>query len=83
MSSSMEREVRRRSMYCMSETSPPKPTTLDPEKVRRRLTSLNRASEPYDAVWKGLEGPYSADLRVPTKVVCSNDNTVFEFECDH
>lgn len=34
----------------MSETSPPKPTTLVPAKVRRRLTSVKRAREPYDAV---------------------------------
>ena len=37
-------------MYCMSETSPPKPMMEVSAKVRRRLTSVNRAREPYDAV---------------------------------
>ena len=37
-------------MYCMSETSPPKPIMEVSAKVRRRLMSVNRAREPYDAV---------------------------------
>jgi hypothetical protein len=39
----------------MSETSPPKPTTLFSAKVRRRLTSGKRAREPYDAVRGGKD----------------------------
>ena len=34
----------------MSDTSPPKPTTEVPANVRRRLTSVKRAREPYEAV---------------------------------
>jgi hypothetical protein len=34
----------------MSETSPPKPTTTSSLNFRRRLTSVKRASDPYDAV---------------------------------
>lgn len=41
--------MRRRSRYCISETSPPKPTTVVSAKERRRLTSVNRARDPYDA----------------------------------
>lgn len=37
-------------MYCMSETSPPKPMMEVSANVRRRLTSVNRAREPYDAI---------------------------------
>ena len=35
-----------RSMYCMSETSPPTPMTAEVLKTRRRLTSVKRAREP-------------------------------------
>jgi hypothetical protein len=33
----------------MSDTSPPKPTMVFGGKVRRRLTSVKRARDPYDA----------------------------------
>ena len=43
------RELRRRSRYCISETSPPMPTIDLELKGWRRLTSVKRAREPYDA----------------------------------
>ncbi|KAH8634141.1 hypothetical protein IG631_12777 [Alternaria alternata] len=46
----MSSELSRRSRYCMSETSPPKPTTTSSLNFRRRLTSVKRAREPYEAV---------------------------------
>ena len=45
----MSRDWRRRSRYCISETSPPKPMMVFGGNVLIRLTSVNRASEPYDA----------------------------------
>ena len=48
--SSVSRELSSRSKYCMSETSPLNPTTEVSANVRRRLTSVNRARDPYEAV---------------------------------
>jgi hypothetical protein len=52
-------------MCCMSETSPPKPMTVVSANVRRRLTSVNRAREPYDAI--KIECQLSLDM------VCSSE----------
>jgi len=38
--------------------------------MRRRLTSVNRAREPYDAV----------KVTVPTQIVCGNDNAIFKLD---
>lgn len=46
------RELRRRSRYCISETSPPKPTMDLELKGLRRFTSVKRARDPYDAEGK-------------------------------
>jgi hypothetical protein len=47
----------------MSETSPPKPTTARELNSRRRLTSVKRAREPYDARISLLDVPTGAASR--------------------
>ena len=41
-------------MYCMSDTSPPMPRMACSPNLCRRLTSVKRAREPYDAGEKML-----------------------------
>lgn len=74
--------MRRRSRYCISETSPPKPTTVVSAKERRRLTSVNRARDPYDADEESFVsyGTLERSIREHTKVICCNHNAIFEFE---
>ena len=70
----------------MSETSPPTPIIVVELKGRRRLTSVKRASEPYDAtLGKNVsESSRSStgERRVSgTEVICGDHNAVFEFNC--
>ena len=45
----MSMDSRRRSIYCISDTSPLNPTTADSPNTRRRLTSVKRDKDPYEA----------------------------------
>lgn len=69
-------------MYCISETSPPTPIIVAELKERRRLTSVKRAREPYDATGKGVSHTalrYYGGRIDSTKVICGDDNAIFEF----
>lgn len=46
-------------MYCISDTSPPNPTTEESANTRRRLTSVKRARDPYDAGERNQESDTS------------------------
>ena len=72
----------------MSETSPPKPMIEVSANVRRRLTSVNRAREPYDAVNSTVRskdtrhgnGTMAADQAAHTQIIRGDDNAVFELD---
>jgi hypothetical protein len=69
----------------MSETSPPKPTTTSSLNFRRRLTSVKRASDPYDAVSHSKQECLTSHISsgCHTQVVCRNDHTILELRCKH
>ena len=67
----------------MSDTSPPKPRTVTSLNLRSRFTSLNRASEPYDAIginqlecWIITHG-----LVALTEIICSDNYAVSVLNC--
>jgi hypothetical protein len=64
----------------MSETSPPKPMMEVSAKVRRRLTSVKRAREPYDAGWEVRTVERERKFRELTKIVRGDYDAIFEFD---
>ena len=61
----------------MSETSPPNPTTTSSLNFRRRLTSVNRAREPYEAM-RIISQSYAYCFIFHTQVVRRNDYAILK-----
>jgi hypothetical protein len=68
----------------MSETSPPKPTIVLGGKVRRRLTSVKRDRDPYDAGVRVLANQsIFTVVDLYTEIICCHDDSAIEFNTQY